>query len=157
MDKELSLFAKNIRYLRKGKHLTLAEIESSTGFKQSTWSNYENGVSEPDFNGLINISKFFKVQVDDILLKDLGNVHLFEGKQGASSAIKGTSKSVGNSASKKDIGSVSEVTSTDVLSTNQTESSRDWVLAKMIQDNSQKLDQVLVLLKKQEEKINELK
>lgn len=49
---------------------------------RATWSNYENGHSEPDIDKIIGIAEFFGVSIDDLLTVDLGaNVHLI-GKSG---------------------------------------------------------------------------
>jgi len=42
-----------------------------TGFSRTTWSNYENGLTEPSINGLLTISRFFGVAIDDLLLKEM--------------------------------------------------------------------------------------
>jgi transcriptional regulator with XRE-family HTH domain len=41
------------------------------GFSRTTWSNYENGLTEPSINGLLVISHFFGVSIDDLLLKEM--------------------------------------------------------------------------------------
>lgn len=72
-------FAKNILYLRKKRKLTQAEMPDLTGVSRVTWSNYENGNTEPDIATLLNISKAFNVSIDYILKEDLAlNVHLIE-------------------------------------------------------------------------------
>jgi transcriptional regulator with XRE-family HTH domain len=64
----------NLLYLRKRRGLAQAEMQAHTGIKKATsatWSNWELGNTNPDFDSLISISKFFRVTLDDILLKDL--------------------------------------------------------------------------------------
>jgi transcriptional regulator with XRE-family HTH domain len=149
LEKELTIFAKNLRFLRKKIGFTLAEIEDRTGFKVSTWSSYENANSEPDFNTLINISKFLGITIDDILLKDLQNVHLLAGNGDAEGKQRSTSKSAGKSASKPII---YETYEGQKLELNLDSNNKEWVLARMILDNGRKLDQLLIIAKKQSNK-----
>jgi len=67
----MSIFAKNIRFLREKKGLTQAGMPDALGFSQSAWNNYEKEVSMPRFNDLIKISNFFGVNIDDLVTKDL--------------------------------------------------------------------------------------
>ncbi len=45
------------------------------GISSNTWSNYENNVSRPDLEKIIDLSKIFEVKIDDLLLKDLEHNH----------------------------------------------------------------------------------
>lgn len=61
----------NIKYLRKGKGLTqieLGELFSITGTQVSA---YESGKSAPSFEGLLKLSEYFNVSLDDLVYKDL--------------------------------------------------------------------------------------
>ena len=70
-------FAKNILFLRKHKGWKQAEIQANINISRATWSNYENDSTEPDFEKLIRIAKFFGIQIDDLLTVDLSkNPHL---------------------------------------------------------------------------------
>lgn len=62
---------KNLRYLRKQRGLNQDEMQAGTGIARSTWSNYEKDITEPNFEGLIQISSFFGVSIDDLLRKDM--------------------------------------------------------------------------------------
>ncbi|AYD49084.1 MAG TPA: helix-turn-helix transcriptional regulator [Arachidicoccus soli] len=64
-------FSINVKFLRKGAKLTQAELFKKIGFKDRTWSNYETGVSIPNLNDLIKISKYFGVSLDDLIFCDL--------------------------------------------------------------------------------------
>lgn len=68
----MNFFAKNILYLRKKHKHTQAEMPALIAVGRATWSNYENGLTEPDFDKLIGIAKFFKVSIDDLLTVDIG-------------------------------------------------------------------------------------
>jgi transcriptional regulator with XRE-family HTH domain len=63
--------SKNLKYLRKKKGMTQIELRSHLGFTRSTWSNYENGLTNPSIEDLIRFSSFFGVSLDDLILNDL--------------------------------------------------------------------------------------
>lgn len=69
-DKEIYLFS-NLRYLRKKKNLTQAQIGKICGKSDRAISTYENGTREPDVNDLGSLSDFFEVSIDDMLFKNL--------------------------------------------------------------------------------------
>ena len=46
-------------------------MKEKCGISSNTWSNYENNVSRPDLDKIIELSKIFGVNLDDLLLKDL--------------------------------------------------------------------------------------
>ena len=66
----MSVFSKNLRYLRENRGLKLDEFEF-LGIKKGTMSNYELGNTEPKLSLLCEISKFFRISIDDFLLKDI--------------------------------------------------------------------------------------
>jgi len=51
--------AENIAWLRKKDGLKQAEAAEKVGVKRNTWSNWENEVSEPSIDDMIQISLFF--------------------------------------------------------------------------------------------------
>ena len=64
-------FSSNLKYLREKKKCKQAEIADYIGVKPNTISNYEKGVSQPDFIVLELLKKFFEVSVDDLLYSDM--------------------------------------------------------------------------------------
>ena len=46
-------------------------MESGIKVTRATWSNYETGATEPTLDTLIQIAKFFRISLDDLLLCDL--------------------------------------------------------------------------------------
>ncbi len=46
------------------------------GFSPTQWANYETGVSKPRFEDLTKIADYFEVSLDELVYKDLSNVHL---------------------------------------------------------------------------------
>lgn len=66
-----SVFGRNLQYLRKSVNAKGKEIAKIFGVNHSTYSKYENGLVQPSMEGLVAISEFFGVTVDDLLKKDL--------------------------------------------------------------------------------------
>lgn len=73
-----NLFGDNLKYLRKVKGFTLAEMAENAGFKSSQWNNYELGTSFPKFLDLIQISKYFEISESELIHSDLSKTHLIE-------------------------------------------------------------------------------
>jgi transcriptional regulator with XRE-family HTH domain len=65
---------KNLKALRKSKGWTQDEMLSVCGITRSTWSNYENGQTEPDIQTIVKVSGVFGVSIDDLILKDLSDI-----------------------------------------------------------------------------------
>lgn len=65
------LLSANIRYLRKSSGYQQTEMCRLLKISQPALANYENGARIPTVEGLLNISEFFGVTVDDLLKKDL--------------------------------------------------------------------------------------
>ena len=64
------MFNDKIRYLRKHQELTQAEVADGIDILQSTYSNYEQGTREPDFETLKKLANFFDVSIDYLLEND---------------------------------------------------------------------------------------
>lgn len=64
-------FGKNLAFLRKKYRARGEDIAEIFGVSKSTYSKYENGLVQPNMEGLVIISEFFGVSVDDLLKKDL--------------------------------------------------------------------------------------
>lgn len=67
----MSPFASNLKFLRKRRNRSQDESAGALGVKRSTWSAYEQGVSEPGFETLIKISDYFKIPIDILIKEDL--------------------------------------------------------------------------------------
>lgn len=65
------IFGKNIKYLRTERKLNQSEMLDFTGISGSTWSDYERGKTEPDFDGLRKISEFFGIPADALISQDV--------------------------------------------------------------------------------------
>lgn len=74
----MSNFHHAISYLRKKKGLKQAEIAEKVGISPATWSDYERGKTQPNFDVLRKISEFFKVRADDLISDRSIDAHLFD-------------------------------------------------------------------------------
>ena len=67
-------FSKNIALLRKRRKKSQDDLSSSLDIPRSTWSGYERGIAQPNFETLIKISTYFQVSIDNILIPDLSQL-----------------------------------------------------------------------------------
>lgn len=65
--KTLNIFPQRLKELRLKKGLTQTEIGKKIGVKQSTFTNWENGKREPNFETLIKLADLLEVSVDLLL------------------------------------------------------------------------------------------
>lgn len=61
----------NLYILRKSRKLQQEEMQSALGISRATWSNYENGKTEPQIQTLLQIAAYFEVTIDQLISKDL--------------------------------------------------------------------------------------
>jgi transcriptional regulator with XRE-family HTH domain len=59
--------SENIKFLRKRRMLTQADLAETLGTKRSSINNYENGSTVPPVNVLISLSDLFHISVDTLL------------------------------------------------------------------------------------------
>lgn len=71
-----NLFAKNLAYLRKANSKTQDDIGFQVSKRNTTVSNWENGLSDPSLEELVTLSTYFEVPVDDLLKVDLSIANL---------------------------------------------------------------------------------
>jgi len=67
----MSLFAKNLRFLRKKGNHNQEEIAVLFNKQANTVGNWENRKSEPNLQELIILGEFFKVSTEDLLQTDI--------------------------------------------------------------------------------------
>jgi len=60
-----------LRELRIKKKLTQDEFAKILGIARTTYSGYENGSREPDYNTLVKIADYFGVSTDYLLGRDM--------------------------------------------------------------------------------------
>ena len=63
--------ANNIRHLRKMMKMSQEDFSKLVGLNRGNIASYENGTAEPKINSLIKIANRLKVDMVDLLLKDL--------------------------------------------------------------------------------------
>ena len=59
-----------LRYLRKHQELSQAQVAKNINVLQSTYSNYEQGIREPDIATIKKLANFFDVSIDYLLEND---------------------------------------------------------------------------------------
>ncbi len=67
----MSLFSKNLRFLRKKGNHNQDEIALLFRKRANTIGNWENQKSEPNLTELMKLGEFFKVSVEDLLHADM--------------------------------------------------------------------------------------
>jgi transcriptional regulator with XRE-family HTH domain len=69
----MPLAGKNLKYLRKLRGWTQEEFATRLGIKRSLLGAYEEERAEPRIEVLETVSEIFKLTLDELLLKDLGD------------------------------------------------------------------------------------
>jgi transcriptional regulator with XRE-family HTH domain len=67
----MSLFSKNLRFLRKKGNHNQDEISILFNKRANTIGNWENQKSEPNLAELMKLGEYFKVSIQDLLHSDL--------------------------------------------------------------------------------------
>lgn len=58
------IFSDRLKTLRKEKKLTQKELAEQIGIKQNSYSDWENGKTEPSFENLIKLADLLEVSLD---------------------------------------------------------------------------------------------
>lgn len=66
-----SMIARNLKYLRNREHFSQGDMARLLKISKANMGKYESGAAELSNQGLINVSEFFGITVDDLLKKDL--------------------------------------------------------------------------------------
>ena len=74
----MSIFSENIRFLRAQKNLSQQELADRISMSRVRYSKYEDGRSEPPYELLIKISKYFNISIDLLLTVDIRKYPLEE-------------------------------------------------------------------------------
>ena len=69
--KENNYFSSNLKYLRQSKGYTQGQLGEMISVDQTTIGRWEDGNREPTVGNVLNISKIFNVNINDLLSKDL--------------------------------------------------------------------------------------
>ncbi|HXU27488.1 MAG TPA: XRE family transcriptional regulator [Bacteroidia bacterium] len=68
----------NLLILRQKKSISQDTLAKFLNISRTTITNYEGGLSEPDYEKLILIAKYFDISLDDLLTKDLSKAKSHE-------------------------------------------------------------------------------
>lgn len=71
----------NLRFLRKRKGLTQDDLAKLLQLKRSTLNGYENGISRPSIEGLVQLSDFFGISIDSLIRIDFEKLTEFNLRQ----------------------------------------------------------------------------
>ena len=63
----MSIFGDNIKRLRKNKGLKQQEIAELLGVKRNTYSDWENGKTEPKLENVVKLAQVFNTTTDELL------------------------------------------------------------------------------------------
>ncbi|MBE5743981.1 MAG: helix-turn-helix transcriptional regulator [Clostridiales bacterium] len=63
-----NIFGKKLKELRMEKGISQQKLGEELGFCNQTISFWENGSREPDLDTLVEISRFFGVSIEDLLV-----------------------------------------------------------------------------------------
>ena len=69
------MFKENFIYLRKTKKITQEKLAKDLKVSRQTISKWENGEVVPDSYNLIEISKYFSIKVQDLIMTDLSEIY----------------------------------------------------------------------------------
>lgn len=69
----MALVNQNFKYLRKLREWTQEEMAGRLGIKRSLLGAYEEGRAEPRTDVMETVSDLFRIQIDDLLRRDLGS------------------------------------------------------------------------------------
>ena len=70
METDLNLVGKNIRFFRRSRNWTLAQLASKTGIQEPPLGRIERGLNLPSAKVLHNLSKALNVSMDSLFAKD---------------------------------------------------------------------------------------
>lgn len=60
-----------MRFLRLRQSLRQEELQIQFNLSRGAWSDYEKASSTPNLSGLLDIAAFFKISLDELILRDL--------------------------------------------------------------------------------------
>lgn len=66
----MSIFSERLKELRKRKNLTQKELAEQIGIKRNSYSDWENGKTEPSYENLVMLADLFDVSLDWLFGRD---------------------------------------------------------------------------------------
>ena len=129
----MSIFSKNLRYLRKRGDHNQDEIALLFKKRANTIGNWENRKSEPSLKELMKLGEFFRVSVEDLLHRDMESLSdVTSSKSSVSTGLAST-----------------PVTSFSIQEASQTSPAREagpdafWLILRELRMISEKLDSLV--------------
>lgn len=61
-----SVFSKNLRAIRLSKQLSQVDVANALSIPSSTYSNWEQGRTEPSTQDILNLIEFFEIEANDL-------------------------------------------------------------------------------------------
>lgn len=69
----MSIFSKNLKYLRELKNLSQNKLAELAGVNQTTIARWENEEISPSLDNIIDVAEVLNISVSDLTGKDLNN------------------------------------------------------------------------------------
>ena len=66
----MKIFGERLREVRKSKKITQQEVADRLGIKRNTYSDWENGKTEPTFEILVKLADLFDISLDWLFGRD---------------------------------------------------------------------------------------
>lgn len=66
----MKMFEKRLREVRKSKKTTQKELAEQIGIKKNSYSDWENGKTEPSFENLVKLADLLDVSLDWLFGRD---------------------------------------------------------------------------------------
>jgi len=66
----LNHFARNLKKLREIENKSQQDVADAINVSQRSVSHWESGLVEPGLNKLIELSRFFDISIDDLVIGD---------------------------------------------------------------------------------------
>lgn len=63
----------NLKILRKRLKKTQEDVALDLGFNRSTYSGYENSVAQPNLENMVELSRYYKVSIEDLIKLDFNS------------------------------------------------------------------------------------
>jgi transcriptional regulator with XRE-family HTH domain len=68
-----SYISNNLKYLRERKSKSQEDTASALGLKRGRYASYEEGRNEPNIETLIRISRYYKIQIDILVSRNMSS------------------------------------------------------------------------------------
>ena len=72
--------ANNLKYLRKKHNLTQTTLSQILNISRQAYSNYETSKRTPDLDSLLQLTTFYQVNLNDLVLGNLQDTTIYSDK-----------------------------------------------------------------------------